>query len=72
MDALEFYVAELEAVQATRPPDHLWSGMPDWKAYADRLDEAVRSVVTAWDAENTPPEAYDPHPGAGGLHQQIL
>lgn len=48
LDALAFYVGEAETV-ASEPPD-AFTGARELLAYVGRLREAVRGVVTAYDA----------------------
>lgn len=46
MDALEFYIGELEAaLNAESTPERPL-----------KIEEAARAVIVAWDAENTPDE----------------
>ena len=49
MDAIEFYMGELE--EALGP-----FGNPPYSGTVQRLVDAARGVLTAWDAENTPEE----------------
>lgn len=52
MDALEFYIGELEAALNR-------TGYYSGSEKADALSEAARNVITAWDAENAPDDDPD-------------
>lgn len=61
MDALEFYIGELEAAVATFLKKTI-PGSPD--SAVEQLYVAAQNVITAWDAENTPEAALNEECGS--------